>query len=219
MKNVIRLMVVFCLVFIFTSGCAMMGPEGSGQRNKTGWGTGIGAGLGALAGQLVGGNTEATLIGAGIGAALGGITGNQIGAYMDRQQFALEEVARQGEFLSIQRTENVLHATFRGKTMFASDSATLLPGSLAEVRRVAQVLNDYPQTTVLVAGHTDTRGDDYYNQQLSEKRANAVSNVLIQHGVSPARISTVGYGETMLISDNHALNRRVELTLTPVLKQ
>ncbi|MBT3356663.1 OmpA family protein [bacterium] len=218
MGKISKVLIVAVLLAFVLTGCAALGPEGSKQGSGTGWGTGIGAGLGALAGQLAGGNTESTLIGAGIGAVLGGITGNQVGAYMDRQEVALEAVAREGQLLSIKRDQDVLRATFRGKTMFASNSAVLLPGSLEEVRRVAGILAQYQQTTVLVAGHTDIRGDESYNQRLSEKRANAVANVLVQYGVNPARITTIGHGETMTVSDQHALNRRVEIALTPITK-
>lgn len=211
------MILVIIAVFALT-GCAALGPAGSKQGSGTGWGATIGATVGAIAGQVFGGDTESTLIGAGAGALLGGLAGNQVGRYMDKQELALEAVARQGDLLSLQRTENVLHATFRGKTMFASNSAVLLPGSLQEVRKVAQILAEYQSTMVQVTGHTDTRGDASYNQQLSEKRANAVANVLVQSGVNPARIQVFGHGESMPISDKHALNRRVELKLTPIVK-
>ncbi len=221
MKNiskVARLLTIISLTIILMSGCARMGPDGSRQRSNTGWGAGIGAGTGAILGQVIGENTESTLIGGGLGALFGGILGNRVGAYMDSQQRELEKIAVQSDLLSLRRTEDVLHATFRGRTMFAYDSATLLPGASVEIQRVARILAQFNQTMVMVAGHTDTQGDAAYNMGLSEARANAVKTVLIQYGAHPARIQTIGYGESQPISSNHAMNRRVELILTPITK-
>lgn len=210
-----------CLVLFFAIsvfGCASW--EGSSRQTKgTVIGTGAGAAVGAGLGAVLGGNTRATLAGAGIGALVGGIMGNQAGAYMDRQQAELEAVARYSDELSIRRSEDVLHATFKSSTMFADNSANILPGSLPEIQRVAQILANYPQTDVLIAGHTDARGNEIYNQRLSESRANAVKNVLVQNGVDSRRIRAIGYGESMPISDDDAMNRRVELTLTPIENQ
>jgi outer membrane protein OmpA-like peptidoglycan-associated protein len=82
------------------------------------------------------------------------------------------------------------------------------------------VLNQYPQTNILIAGHTDSTGSESHNQQLSERRAEAVKNALMSNGVSPMRMRTVGYGESRPIADNNTeagrqLNRRVEITITP----
>lgn len=217
MKKTGTRIVSLMIILFFLSGCAS--TMGSKEKKGTGWGAGIGAGLGAIVGQVTGGDTESTLIGAGVGTLLGGLLGNQVGVYMDEQELKLEEVARQSEMLSIQREQDALRATFRGKAMFAYNSAELLPGSYEEVRRVADILAEYEHTSVLIEGHTDVQGDAGYNQTLSEGRANSVKNVLIQGGVNPNRIQVIGYGETKPISDSHALNRRVELKLTPVMKK
>jgi outer membrane protein OmpA-like peptidoglycan-associated protein len=99
---------------------------------------------------------------------------------------------------------------------FDYDSDRLKPGAYNELNRITNVLNQYPQTTILVEGHTDSRGSDQYNQQLSERRAQSVKNALVQQGVDPRRIEAVGYGESQPISSSDAMNRRVNIVINPV---
>ena len=211
MKRSITIFVSIALVTVMFS-CA--GPTQQESGTKTG--ALIGAAAGAILGQAIGRNTAATILGAGIGAAVGGISGNQIGAYMDRQEQELRAAMAQSEAASIQRTQNVLTATFKSEVMFDFDSSTLKPGAYSEMDRVAVILNKYPQTTIRVEGHTDSKGSEAYNQTLSEKRAMAVKNALTQRGVDPARIQTVGFGESQPISSNDAVNRRVNIVIIPI---
>ena len=202
------------VLIIFASLFACAGAS----RKTTGLGAGaaIGAAGGAILGQVIGRDTESTLIGAGIGAAIGGLAGHQIGAYMDRQQQELQAAVAQSEALSVRREQDILTATFKSEMMFDSDSSTLKPGAYAEIGRVADILVKYPQTTIRVEGHTDTKGAEDYNQKLSEKRAESVKNAMVQKAVAPSRISTIGYGESQPISSNDALNRRVTIVITPI---
>lgn len=186
------------------------------QQQGTAVGAGAGAAVGAILGQAIGGDTEGTLIGAGIGAAIGGIAGNQIGKYMDMQEQELQNALAASEAASIRREQDILRATFKGEAYFDYDSAQLKPGAQAELQRVAGVLNKYPQTTIEVGGHTDTRGSEEYNQKLSERRAQAVANALMQYGVASQRIQVIGYGESRPISSDHATNRRVEVLIVPI---
>ena len=211
MKRTIKVIVSLILV-TFMFSCA--GPTQQERGTKTG--ALLGAAAGALLGQAIGRNTTATILGAGIGAAVGGISGNQIGAYMDRQEQELRAAMAQSEAASIQRTQNVLTATFKSEVMFDFDSSTLKPGAYQEMDRVAGILNKYSQTTIRVEGHTDSKGSEAYNQTLSEKRAMAVKNALVQRGVDPLRIQTVGYGESQPISSNDAVNRRVNIVIIPI---
>jgi outer membrane protein OmpA-like peptidoglycan-associated protein len=211
MKRRIKILVSLILV-TFMFSCA--GPTQQERGTKTG--ALLGAAAGALLGQAIGRNTTATILGAGIGAAVGGISGNQIGAYMDRQEQELRAAMAQSEAASIQRTQNVLTATFKSEVMFDFDSSTLKPGAYQEMDRVARILNKYSQTTIRVEGHTDSKGSEAYNQTLSEKRAMAVKNALVQRGVDPLRIQTVGYGESQPISSNDAVNRRVSIVIIPI---
>jgi outer membrane protein OmpA-like peptidoglycan-associated protein len=207
------ILTVVCLMTAFS--CASW--EGSSKQTKgTVIGTGAGAAVGAGLGQVIGGNRRSTLAGAAIGAALGGIAGNQLGAYMDRQEQALQQVAAQSEAMSVQRSQDVITATFKADVMFDLNSASIKPGAYPEIDNVARILQDYPQTNIRVAGHTDASGSETYNQQLSERRAMSVKNALIQRGVADYRIEAIGFGESMPISSSAAMNRRVEIRITPI---
>jgi len=193
------------------SSCAVQNK----QQQGTAVGAGVGAAAGALLGQAIGRNTGATLLGAGIGAAVGGLAGNQIGKYMDLQEQDLRNAIGQSEGASIRREQDVLTASFKSETFFDTNSASLKPGAYSEIDRVAKVLNQYPQTTIQVAGHTDSRGSEQYNMELSQRRADAVKNALVQRGIDPMRIQSYGYGESQPISSNDAMNRRVEIIIVP----
>jgi outer membrane protein OmpA-like peptidoglycan-associated protein len=214
MKKMIAIGLCLTMIGILL-GCAGQTREQKG----TGTGAAVGAGVGAILGQAIGQDTESTLLGAGIGAVLGGIAGNRIGAYMDRQEEELRQATAASEAASIRREQDVLIATFRSGVMFDFDSAKLTPGGQAEIARIATVFNRYPQTMIRVEGHTDTIGSEAYNQRLSEKRANAVRNALIQQGVYEPRITTIGFGESQPISSEHAVNRRVNIVITPIRAQ
>ena len=190
-RKYISIGVVICLIFAL-GACAYQNQ----QQRGTAMGAGVGAAAGAVVGQAAGRSTEATLWGAAIGALVGSIAGNQIGGYMDRQESALRNAMASSQAASVQREQNVLTATFKSDVFFGFDSAELLPGAYPEINRLAGVLNQYPQTAIRVEGHTDATGSEAYNQTLSERRAQAVSNALIQQGVLPARIRTFGYGES-----------------------
>lgn len=211
MRRLIAILVSLALAICLFS-CAGATQQQRGAKT----GILIGAATGAILGQVIGRDTEATLIGTGIGAAVGGLAGHQIGAYMDRQEQDLRAAMAASDAASIQRTQDVLTATFKSDVFFDFDSSILKPGAYAEVGRVADVLNRYPQTTIRVEGHTDATGPETYNQQLSERRAQAVQSALVQRGVDSRRVYTVGFGESQPISSNNAANRRVNIVIMPV---
>jgi outer membrane protein OmpA-like peptidoglycan-associated protein len=186
------------------------------QQKGTATGAAIGGVIGAGLGQAIGRDTKGTLIGAGIGAALGGIAGNQIAAYMDRQEQELRGAMAESDAVNIQRTQDVLSATFKGDIFFDTNSSTLKPGAYSEIDRISNVLNNYPQTTIRVEGHTDSTGPADYNQRLSEKRAETVKNALVQRAVDSRRINAVGFGESRPISSDNATNRRVSIVIVPI---
>ena len=207
------------LIITIITGAALMMSSCAGTTNterKTKEGVLVGAGLGAVLGQVIGGSTEGTLVGAGLGAAIGGVAGNQIGSYMDKQEQSLRSAMASTENASIQRSQNVLTATFKSNAFFDSNSAILKAGAYTELERVAQVLRDFPETRIRVEGHTDAKGSAEHNMQLSERRAQAVSNALVQRGVDPMRMETIGFGESQPVSSNDADNRRVNIVITPM---
>lgn len=208
---------VLLIVILFLAGCA---PPQNNQEKGTRYGALGGAAAGALLGQAIGGNTKGTLIGAGVGALAGGVIGNQVGKKMDEQEAAMRRELASVEAANIQRTADVLAVTFRSDYLFAVGSANLNAGSFNEISRVSRVLNQYPDTTIQVAGHTDSTGSEQSNQTLSEQRASNVKNALVGQGVDPNRITTIGFGESAPIADNSSesgrqLNRRVVITIQP----
>lgn len=191
-------------------------------RTQTGAavGTGVGAAVGAGLGQAIGRDTESTLIGAAVGALAGGLTGGAIGNYMDKQENAMRQAVAAVDGASVQRNQNTLAVTFKSDILFPVNSAVLQPGANDEITRVAQVLTQYPATTITIAGHTDSTGSDALNQDLSERRANAVKSALAARGVAQARMTAIGFGESKPITDNsteagRTINRRVEITIVP----
>ncbi len=98
---------------------------------------------------------------------------------------------------------------------FDFDKSVVKPNSYGDVKNLADFMAQYPATNVEVAGHTDSVGPDAYNQKLSQRRADAVKQVLVKDGVAPSRVTAVGYGESRPVADNateagRAVNRRVE---------
>jgi outer membrane protein OmpA-like peptidoglycan-associated protein len=212
-----KVLILLSIIALAAAGCAQ--PPTKTQTGAA-VGTGIGAAAGAGLGQAIGGDTRSTLIGAGIGAVVGGMTGGAVGRYMEQQEAALQQAIAGVEGANVQRNVNTIALTFKSDILFDINSATIKPGAYDEINRVSNVLNQYPQTNLLIAGHTDSTGPESYNQQLSERRAEAVKNALMSNGVSPMRITTAGYGESRPIADNNTefgrqLNRRVEITITP----
>jgi outer membrane protein OmpA-like peptidoglycan-associated protein len=212
-----RLLIPTLILTLLVSACA---PPQNKQEQGTRVGVGAGAAGGALLGQLIGGDTKATLIGAGIGALVGGVAGNQIGKSMDEQEAAMRQQLAAVESANIQRNADMLAVTFKADALFDVNSFALKAGAMNEIQRVATVLNQYPQTSILVAGHTDSTGTEVYNQELSERRAMTVKNTLVGQGVSPNRIRTIGFGQGSPVADNSTeagrqLNRRVVITIQP----
>lgn len=205
------------------AGCATYDPyTGEKQVSKTT----VGAGVGAVAGAAVGYLTQrdddrrdrrkGVLIGAGVGALAGGAVGN----YMDRQEARLRQQL-QGTGVSVTRVGNNLILNMPGNVTFAFARAEIDPGFYDVLKSVSLVLEEYDQTAIEIAGHTDSVGSDTNNMLLSVSRAQSVADYLAAHSIDRLRIDTVGYGESRPIAGNEtdagrAQNRRVELTLVPV---
>ncbi len=210
MKTITRTLVAVSLAgtLALTAGCTAMQ-----NTNKTQRGAGGGAAAGALLGQLIGGNTKATMIGAAIGGVAGGLIGNNMDKQADAIQEAVPgaEVKRVGEGIQIIFDEN-------SGVNFATNSSSLTAQAKANLDQVADVFIEFPDTDLLVEGHTDSTGDAGYNMTLSQKRAQSVADYLRAKGVGASRITVEAFGETKPIADNstaegRARNRRVEVAV------
>ena len=105
-----------------------------------------------------------------------------------------------------------------GDVLFSTGKADLQPGAMSTIERLALFMAEYPAKTVLIEGYTDDVGSENFNLGLSERRAASVRDALLAAGVSPLRISTIGYGEARPIASNSTpegrqLNRRVEIVI------
>ena len=192
---------------VVLSGCA-----GMSQKQK---GAVIGATAGAAAGAVIGNQTGSTARGAIIGAVVGGAAGAVIGHQMDQQAKELQQnipgatITRVGEGIAV---------TFPSGILYPFNSTEILPAGKDNLRQLATSLDKYPNSDILIVGHTDSVGTDAYNQDLSQRRALAASSYLQSLGVPASRLQTQGRGETEPIASNDTedgrqRNRRVEIAI------
>ncbi len=184
-----------------------------------------GALLGALAGAAVGlasgddakERRQRALIGAAGGAAVGG----GVGYYFDQQEAALrKELLNSG--VQVERVgENQLLLRLENGIGFATNSYQLDSSIHNTLRGVARILVEYPETSLVIDGHTDSTGSDTTNQILSERRAESVRSFLISQNVAAGRAIARGNGERYPLCSNEtstgrACNRRVEIQILPL---
>ena len=191
------------------------GMTGCASMNNTERGAAGGAGAGGAIGAIIGRQTGNTARGAIIGAVLGGAAGAVIGRRMDRQAEQLEETLPAAE---VERVGEGIAVTFESGVLFPFDSDQVLPAGRENLRQLANSLRDYPETEVLIVGHTDSQGADDYNLRLSNRRAESARQFLVAQGINGARIRTEGRGESEPVADNssdagRAQNRRVEVAI------
>jgi outer membrane protein OmpA-like peptidoglycan-associated protein len=177
-----------------------------------------GAILGTLAGAAAGAAVDSNKRGRGalIGAAVGGIAGGLIGNYLDKQAKEIDAIPD----ADVQRRDDSLIVMLPGDVLFDTNSSALAPGAYERLRSLAATLNRYPDTNIVVKGHTDSTGAESYNLKLSEERADNVRKYLVAEGVSPSRVTAIGFGEAYpLVSDatssGRQQNRRVEIEIKP----
>jgi outer membrane protein OmpA-like peptidoglycan-associated protein len=175
----------------------------------------IGAAAGAAAGGLIGRSNGSTSRGAIVGAAVGGAAGAIIGHQMDQRAKQLEQNIPGAR---VERVGEGILVTFESGLLFDFDSDELREPARANLRELAASYTKYPDTDLMVVGHTDAQGEDAYNQRLSERRAASAAAYLTQRGVPGARIRTAGRGETepVALNDsdaNRQANRRVEVAI------
>ncbi len=197
---------------LLLSACATDDPN---QRAKAG------AAIGAVAGAVLGHQVHDKR-GRYVGAIAGAAAGAGIGNYMDKQQQEMErqlaEEQRNHEIELERVREDTLKLNLDSEVSFGFNSDQINPAFHETLGKVSNIISQYDQTSVKIVGHTDNRGSESYNQDLSERRALSVANYLLKNGVSSQRISTEGQGERNPRGDNNTelgrqANRRVEIFL------
>lgn len=214
MKTVINRIFAILLASSLLFSCDAVKNANNKQKGAV-----IGATGGAVVGGVIGNNTGDgnTALGAIIGGVVGGTAGAIIGNKMDKQAKQIEEeipgaeVERVGEGINVTFDEN-------SGVYFATDKYNINDASEQTLNKLAAILEEYPNTNILVEGHTDNTGSESYNLTLSKNRAQAVTNYLVNEGISGSRFTTKWYGEAQPKYDNstaegRAKNRRVELAI------
>lgn len=200
--SIMRKAVPLIIASSFLTGCAGL--------QKSDWPTcaAVGGVGGAALGAIESSSWAAggAVLGAGMAAAYCWVHGAS-----DEQVAVVEEVVEQPAAEPVAEAVRV-----ELDVKFDFDKSQVKPESYGDIKNLADFMSQYPQTTTVVEGHTDSVGTDAYNQGLSERRANAVRDVLVnQYGVGADRVNAVGYGEARPVADNatdsgRAINRRVE---------
>ncbi|MCA1760259.1 MAG: OmpA family protein, partial [Bacteroidales bacterium] len=157
-----------------------------------------------------------TALGTIIGAAVGGTAGAVIGNQMDKQA---EEIKNKVPDAKVERVGEGIVVEFSSNILFGFDKSTLSYQAKENLDKLVIVLNEYNETDIEIQGHTDDTGSLEYNQNLSEERAEEVSDYLADKGISNSRLNIKGFGETMPKYDNESTagqtqNRRVEFLIT-----
>jgi outer membrane protein OmpA-like peptidoglycan-associated protein len=222
--KIIKPLVASTLSLFLLSGCYKepgLVQDTSYDRTKTG------VAAGAVTGALIGYNSRNDKgKGALIGGLIGAVAGGAIGYSLDQQA---NEVARAlGTGVSsdplaaldprrdivVTKTDTHVRILFRDRMMFATNASTLRASAKYKVQKVAQLLQNYPQTIVGVAGFTDNRGSYSYNKDLSTRRARHVADLLAVNAYPS--IKGCSFDNPLAPNDtaaNMALNRRVEVYL------
>jgi outer membrane protein OmpA-like peptidoglycan-associated protein len=207
-----------CLVFLSLSlltACSAYQNSNNTQRGAV-----IGAAGGAILGGIIGNNVgdgNNTAVGAILGAAVGGAAGGYIGNRMDRQAEAIEQALPDAQVTRVGEGINVVFDEKSG-IYFDTNKFNITPKSQETLNRLKTIFVDYPDTNILIEGHTDDTGSDTYNMTLSQQRANAVRDYLVSQGLAANRFTTAWHGETQPKYDNttpegRSKNRRVEFAI------
>lgn len=192
---------------LMLASCASMNNKDKGKI--------AGATIGAAAGAAIGHANGSTAKGAIIGAAVGGVAGAVIGHQMDQQA---KEIKQNIPGAIVERVGEGIQVTFASGLLFDFDSDRIRPEAASNLANLASSLDKYPNTDLVIIGHTDDRGTDAYNDELSARRARAAAYYLSSRGVSTDRIRASGRGEREPVSSNASeegrqTNRRVEVAI------
>ena len=216
MKHTHSLIAISLFAFI-AGGCATSPDDpNANAKQKAMIGAAVGTAIGLATGDSAVERRQQAMVGAALGAAAGG----GIGHYQDKQEAKLRQELQGTGVDVVRQGDNIMLDMPSGIT-FAFNSSDVNSQFYPVLDKVAATLNEYNQTTVNVAGHTDSVGSDSYNQKLSEQRASSVARYLQSRGVANQRLQTTGYGESRPVDSNEtesgrANNRRVEITLVPI---
>lgn len=194
---------------------AAISTASAGCGRKSQQGAVIGAAGGAVVGGVIGKVSGSTAKGAIIGAVVGGGAGAIIGDQMDRQA---RELKQNVPGAKVERVGEGIQVTFESGLLYAFDSDVVRQEARSNLRALANSLDKYEGSDLLIIGHSDSVGTEDYNQELSERRASAASRYLVSQGVEASRIGILGLGEAEPISSNAAPagrqeNRRVEVAI------
>lgn len=209
------------LTIMIASGLLLSGCNAVRNTNHTQRGAAVGATSGAVIGGVLGNNVgkgDNAALGAIVGAVVGGVAGGLIGNRMDKQAEKIENTLPGAEVIRTQEGIQVI-LDEQSDVRFEYDKSDLTAQAKANLDKLVSVFNEYPDTDILIVGHTDSKGSETYNQGLSEKRANSVVAYLKAKGIPSSRLSSVGQGESSPRADNdtdagRAQNRRVEFAIT-----
>ncbi|MFD1095929.1 OmpA family protein [Salegentibacter chungangensis] len=197
----------------------LFGCDAVKNANNKQKGAVIGSTGGAVIGGVIGNNTGDgnTALGAIIGGVVGGAAGAYIGDRMDKQAQKIEEEIPGAE---VERVGEGINVTFDESSgvYFDTEKYNINAKSQETLNKLADIFKEYPNSNILVEGHTDSTGSESYNLTLSKNRAQAVTNYLLGQGLSGGRFDTKWYGEAQPKYDNstaegRAKNRRVELAI------
>jgi len=188
---------------------------GCASLSNTEKGAIIGAGAGAAGGAAVGKAAGGTAEGAILGAVIGGTAGAIIGQRMDKKAEELDEELENAE---VERVGEGIKVTFDSGILFDFDSSALRDEAQRNLREFSESMEDFEDTNILIVGHTDARGSESYNQDLSERRAQSATDYLTRQGITSNRITSVGKGESEPVASNETAdgrqqNRRVEVAI------
>jgi outer membrane protein OmpA-like peptidoglycan-associated protein len=139
-------------------------------------------------------------------------------ARVEAEKRAADAVAALARLAAVKEEPRGMVITLSGSVLFASNQSTLLPEARTRLDQVAEVLLTTRERSLVVEGHTDSQGKDAFNMDLSQRRADAVRNYLVQRGYQADLIQAHGIGEGSPVADNgtaegRANNRRVEIVI------
>jgi outer membrane protein OmpA-like peptidoglycan-associated protein len=202
-------------IVLFVAAALILSGASCASMSRAQKGAVIGGASGAVVGGLIGKAAGNTLVGAILGAAIGGAAGAYIGHYMDKQA---AEMQRDLEGAKVERIGEGIKITFDSGLLFDVDKSDLKQASRENIESLAKIFQKYPDTNILIEGHTDSTGADDYNMRLSKERASAVAGYLALQSVQSSRFSVMGYGESQPLGTNDTVegrqtNRRVDLAV------